>query len=97
LILFDDILTADEITKTSTKTKKRTESLLRYFIFLELPIIKKSLSELIRRQQTGRPLEDSEPIPLIERKQGHWSGILNVLLNILIYIYLKVYHYLMIN
>jgi len=66
---------------------------------LELPIIRQSLSELIRRQQAGRPLEDSEPAPLIERKQGHWSGIFNRILNeyFNIYIFLKVYHYLIIN
>ncbi|CAF2342055.1 unnamed protein product [Rotaria sp. Silwood2] len=57
LILFDEILTADEITRT------------------KLPIVKQSLTELLRRQQTGRPLEDSEPTPLIERKQGHWPGL----------------------
>ena len=45
-----------------------------FSIFLELPSVKQSLTELIRRQQAGRPLEDSEPIPLIERKQGHWLG-----------------------
>jgi hypothetical protein len=44
-------------------------------IFLELPVVKQSLSELIKRQQAGKPLEDSEPTPLIERKQGHWPGI----------------------
>ena len=43
----------------------------------ELPIIKQSLSELVSRQKAGRSLEDSEPVPLIERKQGHWPGILN--------------------
>ncbi|CAF0808765.1 unnamed protein product [Rotaria sordida] len=57
LILFDEILTADEITRT------------------KLPKVKQSLSELLRRQQTGGPLEDSEPTPLIERKQGHWPGL----------------------
>jgi hypothetical protein len=46
-------------------------------IFLELPVVKQSLSELIKRQQAGKPLEDSEPTPLIERKQGHWPGTLN--------------------
>lgn len=50
-----------------------------YLIFLELPIVKQSLTELIRRQQAGRPLEDSEPIPLIERRQGHWLGKSNIL------------------
>ncbi|CAF4534188.1 unnamed protein product [Rotaria sp. Silwood1] len=57
LILFDEILTADEIKRT------------------KLPIVKQSLSELLRRQQTGRPLEDSEPTPLVERRQGHWPGL----------------------
>jgi hypothetical protein len=47
--------------------------------YLELPPIKQSLSELIKRQQAGRPLEDCEPIPLIERKQGHWAGIFSFL------------------
>ncbi|CAM4857478.1 unnamed protein product [Rotaria socialis] len=57
LILFDEILTADEITRT------------------KLPLVKQSLSELIKRQQAGKSLEDSEPTPLIERKQGHWPGL----------------------
>jgi hypothetical protein len=58
---------------------------------LELPIVRQSLSELIRRQQAGRPLEDSEPAPLIERKQGHWLGIFNLIFNeyFNIYIYIS--------
>lgn len=43
--------------------------------YLELPPVRQSLIELIRRQQAGRPLEDSDPPPLIERKQGHWPGL----------------------
>ncbi len=50
-------------------------------IFLELPVVRQSLLELIRRQQAGRPLEDSEPAPLIERKQGRWPGMLHCLYN----------------
>jgi len=50
-------------------------------MYLELPIVRKSLLELIRRQQAGRTLEDSEPVPLIERKQGQWAGIFDLLLN----------------
>lgn len=42
---------------------------------LELPQAKRPLATLVRRQQSGRPLEDAEPTPLIERKQGHWSGL----------------------
>jgi len=57
LILFDEILTADEIVRT------------------KLPPKKFELSELVKRQQTGRPLEDSETTSLIERKQGHWPGL----------------------
>ena len=41
---------------------------------LEIPPVKQTLGELIRRQQSGRPLEDAEPISIIERKQGHWPG-----------------------
>lgn len=36
--------------------------------------MKQPLGELIRRQQSGRPLEDAEPTPILERKQGHWPG-----------------------
>ncbi|CAF4692579.1 unnamed protein product [Rotaria sp. Silwood1] len=57
LILFDEILTADEITRT------------------KLPPVKQPLDELIRRQQAGRPLEDVEPTPILERKPGHWPGL----------------------
>ncbi|CAF2574698.1 unnamed protein product [Rotaria sp. Silwood2] len=57
LILFDDILTADEITRT------------------KLPPVKQPLDELIRRQQAGRPLEDVDPTPILERKPGHWPGL----------------------
>ncbi|CAF3644133.1 unnamed protein product [Rotaria sordida] len=57
LILFDEILTADEITRT------------------KLPPVKQPLDKLIRRQQTGRPLEDVEPTPILERKPGHWPGL----------------------
>ena len=42
---------------------------------LELPPVKQPLGELIRRQQAGRPLEDAESVPLLERKQGHWPGM----------------------
>ncbi|CAF1523886.1 unnamed protein product, partial [Didymodactylos carnosus] len=41
----------------------------------ELPSPKQVLPELIRRQQAGLPLDDPEPGPLIERKQGIWPGI----------------------
>lgn len=41
---------------------------------LEIPPVKQPLGELIRRQQSGRPLEDAEPTPILERKQGHWPG-----------------------
>ncbi|CAF0926257.1 unnamed protein product [Adineta steineri] len=57
LILFDDILTADEIIKT------------------KIPEVKQPLSELVRRQQSGRPLENRDPKPILERKQGHWPGL----------------------
>ncbi|CAM4747075.1 unnamed protein product [Rotaria magnacalcarata] len=57
LILFDDILTADEITRT------------------KIPPVKQPLEELVRRQQAGKPLEDVEPTPILERKQGHWAGL----------------------
>ncbi|CAF1026509.1 unnamed protein product [Adineta ricciae] len=57
LIMFDDILTADEIIKT------------------KLPEPKQPLSELLRRQQSGRPLENREPKQILERKQGHWPGV----------------------
>ncbi|CAF1416429.1 unnamed protein product [Adineta steineri] len=57
VILFDEILTADEVIQT------------------RLPKAKQSLLELIRRQRTGRPLEEIESVPLIERKQGHWPGL----------------------
>jgi hypothetical protein len=43
--------------------------------YLEIPPIKQPLGELLRRQQSGRPLEDVEPTPILERKQGHWPGI----------------------
>jgi len=76
LILFDDILTADEILRTS-------KSNLRFFISfrkqnknsLEIPPVKQPLNELVRRQQAGQPLEDAEPTPILERKQGHWPGL----------------------
>lgn len=44
--------------------------------YLEIPPIKQPLGELIRRQHAGRPLEDAEPTPILERKQGHWPGML---------------------
>ena len=36
--------------------------------------VRQSLLELVRRQQAGRPLEDPEPGPLIDRKPGQWAG-----------------------
>jgi hypothetical protein len=74
LILFDDILTADEITRTSIKINMSSE-IKRMYKYLELPPVKQPLGELIRRQQAGRPLEDAESVPLLERKQGHWPGM----------------------
>jgi hypothetical protein len=74
LILFDDILTADEITRTSIKINMYSE-IKRMYKYLELPPVKQPLGELIRRQQAGRPLEDAESVPLLERKQGHWPGM----------------------
>lgn len=47
--------------------------------------MKQTLGELIRRQQSGRPLEDAEPISIIERKQGHWPGKLIVHIKMDIY------------
>ncbi|CAF0851526.1 unnamed protein product [Adineta ricciae] len=57
VILFDEILTADEATQT------------------RLPKVKHTLLELVKRQQMGKPLEEVESVPLIERKQGHWLGL----------------------
>ncbi|UJR28315.1 hypothetical protein I4U23_009559 [Adineta vaga] len=58
VILFDEILTADEAIQT------------------RLPKVKYSLLELVKRQHMGKPLEESESVQLIERKQGHWPGLL---------------------
>ena len=44
-------------------------------MYLELPPLKQPLSELVRRQQSGRPLDDTQSAPLLDRKQGHWPGL----------------------
>jgi hypothetical protein len=58
-------------------------------IFLELPVVRQSLLELIRRQQAGRPLEDRDPAPILDRKPGHWPGMLYPLSNTFIQIFSK--------
>ena len=58
-------------------------------MFLELPVVRQSLLELVRRQQAGRPLEDTEPAPILERKPGNWPGTLYSLWNIFIPIFPK--------
>ena len=47
---------------------------MHQFLFLGLPKVKHTLLELVKRQQMGKPLEEMESVPLIERKQGHWLG-----------------------
>ena len=44
-------------------------------VYLELPPLKQPLGELVRRQQSGRPLDETQSAPLLERKQGHWPGL----------------------
>ena len=66
LILFDDILTADEILRTS-------KSNLRFFISFRKQ--NKNSLEIPPVKQAGQPLEDAEPTPILERKQGHWPGL----------------------
>ena len=75
IILFDDILTADEVIRTSERNwVAALEISTPDLNHLEQPATKHPLSELVKRQQSGRPLEDPETQPLIERKQGHWPG-----------------------
>ena len=77
LLRFDELITADDIQRTSISTSPRIAraSLRGYFDRLGLPPVKQPLASLVKSLPRGRSDNDARSIPLVERKQRHWPAL----------------------